>query len=88
MFYFVGLVRRNRWLSRAGLALGIAAGLVLGLGRMLQGAHFLTHVLWSGIVCWLVILGLYVAFYRFVATGRGPGRPPPEPVLRSGGAAD
>ena len=88
VFYFVGLVRRNRWLSRAGLALGIAAGLVLGLGRMLQGAHFLTHVLWSGIVCWLVILGLYVAFYRFVATGRGQGRPPPEPALRSGGAAD
>ena len=58
-FYFVGLARRNARLARAGLGLGLLAGLGLGYGRMLQGAHFLSHVLWSGAVCWLVILGLY-----------------------------
>ena len=83
VFYFVGCVRGNPVLARSGLALGLLAGLVLGFGRMLQGAHFLTHVLWSGIVCWLVILGLYLAFYRSGATSRGQGtRPPgPEPAL-------
>jgi len=62
-FYFAGRARRSPRLARAGLILGLSAGLVLGFGRMLQGAHFLTHVLWSGVVCWLVILLLYVTFY-------------------------
>jgi membrane-associated PAP2 superfamily phosphatase len=59
-FYFVGRARRDPRLARAGLAVGLAAGLALGFGRMLQGAHFLSHVLWSGIVCWLAILFVYV----------------------------
>jgi membrane-associated PAP2 superfamily phosphatase len=62
-FYFAGRARCSPRLARAGLILGLSAGLVLGFGRMLQGAHFLTHVLWSGVVCWLVILLLYVTFY-------------------------
>jgi membrane-associated PAP2 superfamily phosphatase len=70
VFYFVGCVRSSPALARAGLALGLGAGLMLGFGRMLQGAHFLTHVLWSGIVCWLVILGLYLLFYRNPAARR------------------
>lgn len=37
----------RRWL---GLALG--AGLVLGLGQQLRGAHFLSHTLWTGWICW------------------------------------
>jgi membrane-associated PAP2 superfamily phosphatase len=45
----------HRW-ARPALAAGIAAGLLLGLGRIAQGAHFLSHVLWSGVVCWLVIV--------------------------------
>ena len=95
-FYFAGCALRKPWLARAGLTAGLSGGLVLGFGRMLQGAHFLTHVLWSGIVCWLVILGLYVAVYR-PGTGdrRGgrkgantpqPGREPPIP--RSDCSAD
>lgn len=58
-FYFVGRARRQPRLARAGLATGLAAGAVLGLGRMLQGAHFLSHVLWSGLVCWIVIAALH-----------------------------
>jgi len=37
------------------------AGLALGMVRVAQGAHFLSHNLWSALVCWLVILALYVA---------------------------
>ena len=40
---------------------GFAAGLLLGMARVVQGAHFLSHNLWSGLVCWLVILALYLA---------------------------
>lgn len=50
-------------LARAALLAGIAAGLLLGIGRIAQGAHFLSHVLWSGVVCWLVMVGLYAAFF-------------------------
>lgn len=58
-FYFAGRALRRRWSARIALIGGIAAGLGLGLGRIVQGAHFLSHVLWSGLVCWLVIVALH-----------------------------
>ncbi len=58
-FFFVARRSRRDWQARGWLAIGITAGLVLGFGRIAQGAHFLSHVLWSGLVCWLVMLALY-----------------------------
>lgn len=58
-FYFVGRAVRYGRLALLGLFGGIAAGLALGFGRIAQGAHFLSHVLWAGIVCWVVIAVLY-----------------------------
>jgi membrane-associated PAP2 superfamily phosphatase len=58
-FYFVGWSSGQRGISWAGLAVGLIAGLGLGFGRMAQGAHFLSHVLWSGVVCWFVLVALY-----------------------------
>ena len=69
-FYFVGRARRQPLLAWAGLATGLVAGSVLGFGRMLQGAHFLTHTLWAGLVCWVIILMLYLA-----VIGRSMGTP-------------
>ena len=60
-FYFAGLALGNRRLARAGLWGGMAAGLAFGMARVAQGAHFLSHNLWSALVCWLVILALYGA---------------------------
>lgn len=60
-FYFAGLELGNRRLALAGLCGGFAAGMLLGMTRIAQGAHFLSHNLWSALVCWLVILALYVA---------------------------
>ena len=60
-FYFTGLALGNRRLARAGLWGGMAAGLAFGMARVAQGAHFLSHNLWSALVCWLVILALYGA---------------------------
>ena len=58
-FHFLGRFLGNPLLARAGFALGLVAGLGLGLVRIMQGAHFASHVLWSGVVCWIVIVALY-----------------------------
>lgn len=34
-------------------------GTLFSLVRMLQGAHFLSHNLWTAALCWLIGLGLY-----------------------------
>lgn len=58
-FYFAAYRERRLRLARIALGAGITAGMLLGLGRVTQGAHFLSHVLWSGLVCWLVMCALY-----------------------------
>ena len=63
-FYFAGHALRLPWLKRAGLWGGLLAGLALGLVRVAQGAHFLSHVLWTGVVCWGVLVLLYAAFMQ------------------------
>lgn len=57
--YFGAYARGRRRMARVGLACAIAIGLLLGIGRLLQGAHFASHVIWSGILCWTVMLLLY-----------------------------
>jgi membrane-associated PAP2 superfamily phosphatase len=59
-FYFGGRAVGRKRLAMMGLWGGATAGLCYGLARLVQGAHFLSHVLWSGLICWLVILLLYV----------------------------
>lgn len=41
-------------MARAWLALALAAGLVLGIGQQLRGAHFMSHTLWTAWICWVV----------------------------------
>jgi len=53
------LRRRQPRLARVALAAGFAIGMALGFGRMIQGAHFLSHNLWAAWVCWVVALLLY-----------------------------
>ncbi len=49
---FFAFRRHHRGLAMAGLLLGLAHGLVNGLGRIAQGAHFPSDVLWSFGVVW------------------------------------
>lgn len=49
-----------RW-SRLALALALGFGVVLGVGRMLQGAHFVSHTLWSIWFAWAICLALILA---------------------------
>lgn len=46
------LARRLFWL-------GGSAGMLMGLGQMLRGAHFLSHNLWSGWLVWLACCLLF-----------------------------
>jgi membrane-associated PAP2 superfamily phosphatase len=41
--------RARRWLAGA-----LLSGAVLGLGQQWRGAHFMSHTLWSGWLCWNV----------------------------------
>lgn len=56
-----GLALRSAYptLARKALIFGLSAGALMGLGRMAQGAHFLSHVLWSAWFAWS--LGLLMA---------------------------
>ena len=35
-----------------------AVGLTLGIAQQLRGAHFMSHTLWTGWICWCVAFGL------------------------------
>jgi membrane-associated PAP2 superfamily phosphatase len=68
VFYFVGLHLRNKRFAAWGLYGGFSMGFVLGLGRVMQGAHFLSHHLWTALICWVLMLALYELLLR-----RAPG---------------
>ncbi|HOY69645.1 MAG TPA: phosphatase PAP2 family protein [Methylotenera sp.] len=42
------------------LWLGVFFGLAMGFAQVMRGAHFLSHVLWSGWVVWVALLLLYL----------------------------
>ena len=46
-------------LARLCWALGLLAGLWLGYGQIMRGAHFLTHNLWTGWWVWAVQVSIY-----------------------------
>ena len=55
-FAFVGgyfaLRRRQPRAARLWLAASLAAGLILGAAQQVRGAHFMSHTLWTGWLCW------------------------------------
>lgn len=60
LYFFFLMVRPGlRW---HGLAIGIGIGVIFGIGQQLRGAHFLSHDLWTAMLCWLVAFGLYSVF--------------------------
>ncbi|AXM96308.1 phosphatase PAP2 family protein [Pseudomonas plecoglossicida] len=62
--FFMLRDRRPR-LARVAFAVALVAGSVLSLGRMMQGAHFLSHNVWTAVFCWLIGLGsYYLVLYR------------------------
>jgi diacylglycerol kinase/membrane-associated PAP2 superfamily phosphatase len=49
---FAGIALGHRGLRRAGLGAAVAVGVAFSLVRMAQGAHFLSHNLWSAAIDW------------------------------------
>ena len=63
-WYFAALRLERRRLAMFLLAGVIVIGSLLSVGRVAQGAHFVSHCLWSAAVCWFVTLALYEALLR------------------------
>lgn len=61
-----------RWLAAA-----LAAGLVLGVGQQLRGAHFMSHTLWTAWICWMSGWLLDALFSRRAAVLARPLATPP-----------
>jgi lipid A 4'-phosphatase len=59
--FFVLRNNHRKW-ALSFLFLGISYGMLMGLGRMVQGGHFLTDVLWAGAITYLTGLVLYYIF--------------------------
>ncbi|MBF0272015.1 MAG: phosphatase PAP2 family protein [Magnetococcales bacterium] len=53
--FFLFSTRRRQWL---GLGFGISLGWIMGIYQMMKGAHFLSHVLVSMLLSWLIIQGV------------------------------
>jgi membrane-associated PAP2 superfamily phosphatase len=58
--YFFFLSTRPRW-RWWGLGFALALGAVFGIAQQLRGAHFLSHDVWTLMICWLIALALYWA---------------------------
>nr|WP_297459092.1 phosphatase PAP2 family protein [uncultured Halomonas sp.] len=48
-FFFKATLPRWRWW---GLTAGLSMGLAFGIAQQLRGAHFLSHDLWTLMICW------------------------------------
>ncbi len=87
-FAFVGgyfaLQRSSRERARAWLAASLAAGLLLGVAQQARGAHFMSHTLWTGWLCWALAFGIDATLRRCIARHQlsaAPPAPPPPPSL-------
>lgn len=72
--FFVLRDRRPR-LAKVAFGVAFALGTVFSIGRMLQGAHFFSHNVWTAVFCWLIALGCYylVLYRRQVPAMRNTG---------------
>ena len=84
-FAFVGgyfaLRRSSPARARVWLLVSLAAGLLLGVAQQARGAHFMSHTLWTGWLCWALAFGLDATLRRCIARQQlsGPPAPPPPP---------
>ncbi len=56
--YFIVRKRSKKW-AVIFLTVGVSAGFIIGLARMIQGGHFASDVLWAGGFVYLCGIGLY-----------------------------
>lgn len=56
---FFALRDRRPRLARGALVFALALGTVFSVGRMMQGAHFLSHNVWTLLIDWMICLLCY-----------------------------
>ena len=62
--FFPMLRRYHKRAAYRFLAAGILSGLIMGTGRIVQGGHFLSDVLWSGAVVYITVMACYYPILR------------------------
>ena len=60
MAIYFGFRNIRPLIARTALYAGLIAGLVMGWGQMMRGAHFMSHNLWTGWVVWMLLLLIYL----------------------------
>jgi membrane-associated PAP2 superfamily phosphatase len=70
-------IRAARW----ALVMVLSVGAILGAGQVARGAHFVSHVFYSGLICWVICLISARLFARF---GPGNGTSANSNAIRSG----
>ena len=58
------------------LLIVLGAGLLLGLTQTLRGAHFPSHTLWTGFICWCVVLANHFLWGWLAHRRPAPSAPP------------
>lgn len=61
--YFIAYTYGRQWRWYA-LLPGVLLGLVFGISQQIRGEHFLSHDLWTLLICWFTSLGGYIIFFR------------------------
>lgn len=72
--FFLLSVYRPRY-RYCGLAFGLTLGTVFAITQELRGAHFLSHDLFSLVICWYVAWAVYQIMFRREAGGHKPFDP-------------
>lgn len=68
--FFVLRDRRPR-LARLAFIFAASLGTLFSVSRMMQGAHFFSHNVWTAVFCWLICLGCYYyVLYRPASTAK------------------
>jgi membrane-associated PAP2 superfamily phosphatase len=75
------VARRRIWLQRLAVGSALAYGTLLGLARIVQGGHFLSDVVWSGLLVTLLTILLHrllIGSQSALAPGQSRVANPPE----------
>jgi len=79
VFYYSAR-RRHPTAARAALAGAIGLGLLIGVERVVTGAHFVSDVVWGGVLTWAVLMIVYYAIVAIPRRESAAERTPPDPA--------
>lgn len=74
--FFCGLLSGNRSLHRGGMAAALVLGAGFSLVRIAQGAHFLSHTLWSAAIDWICAALVFAPWLIASGADSVPAREP------------